>query len=44
MSAFDHGDVISGVNSSCTTSSHSLDMDGIMMESADFDDDGVFGF
>ncbi|KAJ6369295.1 hypothetical protein OIU78_001624 [Salix suchowensis] len=43
MSRFDSGDVISGVNSSCTTSSHSLDMDGIMIESGDFDD-GVFGF
>ncbi|CAK7343544.1 unnamed protein product [Dovyalis caffra] len=36
MSTFDHGDVISGVNSSCTTSSHSLDVDRIIGGSADF--------
>nr|QFU81039.1 WRKY70 [Populus alba var. pyramidalis] len=45
ISTFDHGDVISGVNSSCTTSSHSLDIDSIMAESVGFGDGGdVLGF
>ena len=45
ISTFDHGDLISGVNSSCTTSSHSLDIDSIMAESVGFGDGGdVLGF
>ncbi|KAF9680113.1 hypothetical protein SADUNF_Sadunf06G0086400 [Salix dunnii] len=45
VSAFDHGDVVSGVNSSCTTSPHSLDFDSFMAESVGFDDAGdILGF
>ncbi|KAJ6362774.1 hypothetical protein OIU78_003047 [Salix suchowensis] len=45
VSAFDHGDVVSGVNSSCTTSPHSLDFDSFMAESVGFDDGaGILGF
>ncbi|KAJ8898867.1 hypothetical protein K2173_008176 [Erythroxylum novogranatense] len=40
LSAYDHGDVISGVASSCTTSSHSFGMDIMVeMESVKFEDD-----
>lgn len=45
LSAFDHGDVVSGVNSSCTTSPHSLDFDSFMAESVGFDDGAdILGF
>lgn len=44
LSTFDHADVISGVNSSCTTTStHSLDID-MMVGSVDFNDDVLLEF